>query len=99
MTVDLFANGDFIGCCSYDSEAGIWETSADVKEKIMNEIERQLDRGVAGGTVRDISFSYRAHAPKGEWQFERSSGYDGYRCQECCTWKHENQLRTCDCDN
>jgi len=35
---------------------------------------------------------------KGDWRFERSSGYAGYRCQKCGTWVYENIARKCDCD-
>lgn len=35
---------------------------------------------------------------KGEWVFERSSGYAGYRCKKCHTWIYENQEKKCDCD-
>ncbi len=36
---------------------------------------------------------------KGDWVIERSSGYLGYRCLKCYTWKYkkEEKLR-CDCD-
>ena len=36
---------------------------------------------------------------KGKWEFERSSGYAGYRCQNCYTWKYEHQEKKCDCDS
>ncbi len=35
---------------------------------------------------------------KGKWEFERSSGYAGYRCQVCYTWVYNNQEKRCDCD-
>jgi hypothetical protein len=36
---------------------------------------------------------------KGDWEFEISSGFDGYRCQKCKTWIYANQKLKCDCDN
>lgn len=33
-----------------------------------------------------------------KWIFERSSGYAGYRCQECYTWIYANQEKTCKCN-
>lgn len=33
----------------------------------------------------------------GSWQFERSSGFAGYRCQDCATWVHANKPQVCDC--
>jgi len=36
---------------------------------------------------------------KGDWKFERSSGYAGYRCQKCKTWEYDNNnLLRCECD-
>ena len=35
---------------------------------------------------------------KGDWYFERSSGYPGYRCVKCATWVYENKTLRCDCD-
>lgn len=35
---------------------------------------------------------------KGEWIIERSSGYLGYRCLKCGTWKYDNERLRCDCD-
>lgn len=35
---------------------------------------------------------------KGFWVAERSSGYDGFRCQKCATWVYWNAVRECDCD-
>jgi hypothetical protein len=32
------------------------------------------------------------------WAFERSSGFAGYRCQECATWKYASEFLLCDCD-
>jgi hypothetical protein len=36
---------------------------------------------------------------KGDWKFERSSGYGGFRCQKCYTWLYENRKLICKCDN
>ena len=35
---------------------------------------------------------------KGNWVFERSSGYAGYRCTRCATWIYEGQPKQCNCD-
>jgi hypothetical protein len=35
---------------------------------------------------------------KGDWVFERSSGFAGYRCQRCATWLYDNQKLVCKCD-
>lgn len=37
---------------------------------------------------------------KGDWKFERSSGFGGYRCQKCQTWKVQDLTDgvTCECD-
>lgn len=38
--------------------------------------------------------------PKGDWVFERSSGFPGFRCQTCADWAHEGNLpRRCSCDD
>lgn len=36
--------------------------------------------------------------PKGDWVFERSSGYAGYRCVVCQTWTYSDKEQTCMCD-
>ena len=36
--------------------------------------------------------------PKGDWIFERSSGYAGLRCRKCATWLCEDDILICDCD-
>jgi len=33
----------------------------------------------------------------GDWFFERSSGYAGYRCRKCSTWIHEYEPKKCNC--
>lgn len=33
----------------------------------------------------------------GEWEFERSSGYAGYRCQKCQTWVYSDKPKKCNC--
>jgi hypothetical protein len=33
----------------------------------------------------------------GDWIFERSSGYAGYRCRKCGTWVYENTRKKCNC--
>ena len=35
---------------------------------------------------------------KGEWFFELSSGYAGYRCNVCGHWVYEDAERKCNCD-
>ena len=35
---------------------------------------------------------------KGDWHFERSSGYAGYRCSRCGHWVYDNASKTCNCD-
>jgi hypothetical protein len=35
---------------------------------------------------------------KGDWVFEHSSGYAGYRCQKCFSWIYGDQPARCDCD-
>ena len=37
--------------------------------------------------------------PKGDWVAERSSGYDGFRCQKCMTWIYGGTERKCKCDD
>lgn len=37
--------------------------------------------------------------PKGEWVFERSSGFAGYRCQKCQTWVYAEKKKKCCCDD
>lgn len=32
------------------------------------------------------------------WVPERSSGYAGFRCTECATWKYASEFLVCDCD-
>ena len=34
----------------------------------------------------------------GNWIFERSSGYAGWRCTKCGTWVYIEQPKRCDCD-
>jgi hypothetical protein len=35
---------------------------------------------------------------KGNWEFERSSGYPGYRCQTCMKWVYSHEVPKCNCD-
>lgn len=32
------------------------------------------------------------------WKFERSSGYAGFRCNECATWLYASDFLNCKCD-
>lgn len=32
------------------------------------------------------------------WRSEVSSGYAGFRCNECATWKYASEFLVCDCD-
>ena len=34
----------------------------------------------------------------GKWEFERSSGFAGYRCQVCHVWIYNDQEKRCNCD-
>ena len=34
----------------------------------------------------------------GNWVFERSSGYAGWRCAKCGVWIYDKQPCICDCD-
>lgn len=34
----------------------------------------------------------------GQWQFERSSGFAGFRCQVCAEWVYMGLPLMCDCD-
>ena len=38
-------------------------------------------------------------ATAGLWDFERSSGHAGYRCQRCGTWEYANKTLRCPCDD
>ena len=33
----------------------------------------------------------------GLWRFERSSGYDGWRCLRCAAWRYGGEKLQCDC--
>jgi hypothetical protein len=35
---------------------------------------------------------------KGDWVFEISSGFDGFRCTKCKTWIYSDQHKKCKCD-
>jgi hypothetical protein len=35
---------------------------------------------------------------KGDWRYQRQSGYAGYRCQNCAEWVKESQPQVCSCD-
>jgi hypothetical protein len=37
-TVNIYRKGGFIGCMSFDPQAGIWESSADLPQKTTDEI-------------------------------------------------------------
>ena len=42
---------------------------------------------------------HQPHTPtKGNWEWEISSGYGGYRCSNCGTWVYEREPRRCKCD-
>jgi len=52
-------------------------------------------------TLHVVSASLRpvkTPSSKGDWSFERSSGYAGYRCSRCHTWVYSNARRRCECD-
>ena len=36
---------------------------------------------------------------KGDWHFERSSGYPGFRCETCGDWVYEYKDKVCSCDD
>lgn len=36
--------------------------------------------------------------PKGVWYYERSSGYDGFRCSCCGVWIYASKQLKCNCD-
>lgn len=36
--------------------------------------------------------------PKGNWIFEISSGFDGYRCQKCQNWVYKDNKKECSCE-
>ena len=35
---------------------------------------------------------------KDNWIFEMSSGYSGYRCKKCGTWRYANETKICFCN-
>jgi len=39
----------------------------------------------------------QANKDVSRWVFERSSGYAGWRCQECSTWVYDSTPRKCNC--
>lgn len=34
---------------------------------------------------------------KGDWYIERASGYDGFGCVHCGTWRYAHEKLICDC--
>lgn len=47
----------------------------------------------ANGKIEEVL----VEVEQGNWIFERSSGYVGYRCQDCAEWIYENQPKQCKC--
>jgi hypothetical protein len=39
-----------------------------------------------------------ASLSKGDWKWERSSGYAGWCCRKCATWISDGEDFICDCD-
>jgi len=37
--------------------------------------------------------------PKGDWVFQRSSGFAGYRCRKCAVWVYADNIKVCNCDS
>lgn len=76
------------------------------------ENDRPFEAQEAGLKFLDITGFYRLMAvlltppatpsydakTKGDWVFERSSGYAGYRCRTCATWIYANTEYKCKCD-
>lgn len=73
---------------------GIIKIAKELEQGTITEAEAQKQLCVLFGVSVSLPF-----ISKGKWVFERSSGYSGYRCQECYTWVYENQEKKCDCDS
>lgn len=44
-----------------------------------------------------LKFGPCGEGNKGLWNFERSSGYAGFRCSQCGTWVYHNEKKVCKC--
>jgi hypothetical protein len=59
MTIDFYIDGSYIGCGSYDSEAGLWESSVDLGDA-GDAIEAALNDGDREGKIGNIEFRVRS---------------------------------------
>lgn len=55
MTIDFYIDQPpvYIGCASYDSEAGLYEANVDLSEEILDKVEKLIDSGNDYGYVDD----------------------------------------------
>lgn len=66
-----------------------------IENNIMGYIRKNCKQDVANPIGKP---GYRLKNSKGVWVFEVSSGFPGYRCQNCATWVYEEQEKVCVCD-
>lgn len=68
-------------------------------ESLLRCLSEYKDKG--GWEITKVSFLpfvSEKHQSKGQWVFERSSGYSGHICQKCAEWVYEDQALKCKCD-
>ncbi len=73
------------------------ETS-DLYDGIMEGIRSSLNAAIS--KIDEISARSESvpFVSKGEWIEQGSSGFAGFRCIKCLTWKYANEEKRCDCD-
>ena len=64
--------------------------------RCLSEYKNKTDWKIVG--ISFLPFTSLVQPSKGQWVFERSSGYSGYRCQKCAEWVYEEQELECKCD-
>ena len=58
------------------------------------------ERGILSSEliIHDKAKDFKYRGAKGDWVFEESSGYAGYRCKKCGKWEYLDKELRCDCD-
>jgi hypothetical protein len=82
-----------------DKEALIAEATAEFMGWFMLETYPLLNGFAGYDCLRfDIEKTVLPAEQRGDWHFDRQSGFAGWRCRFCTEWVHNDKPKTCECD-
>ena len=86
-----------LSSCDLDS---ITDIIRDRVQPLIEEARNSVRTGKTSDLETEVSGFHEASFPEslGDWVFERSSGYAGFRCLKCAKWMYAHETKRCNCD-